>query len=78
VPFALVSVAAVEQSPCQLLDGEDVVASPRFVTRGLHAKAGHVAVEEEFLGQGELVVVASPAFGRPGEHVVDVSDISTG
>jgi len=75
---ALVGVAGGEQRRGELGDVCDVQAGVRGVVRGPVAERLHVALEQELLGERELVV--GPAVLERGsrEHVVDVGDVSAG
>ena len=59
-----------------LHDVLDVGPGVRGVVRGPVAQRPHVALEQELLGQRELVVWPAVLECRGGQHVVDVGDVA--
>jgi hypothetical protein len=76
VALALVGPAGDQQCGGQLQHMRHVGTSPRHHRRPVDPQGLHVALEQEFLAERELVVVLAAGLRRAGEHVVDVGDVA--
>ena len=75
---ALVGPVQADQGIGDLDDLHDVRPRPRGGVGSGDAQIGHVAVEEELLGDRHVVDPAVPRLGGGGQHVVDVGDVARG